>query len=290
MTAQRRSESLQDTPLAISALSGNSLQSAGINNVVAPNNDLPNVNINETSGTVRITIRGIGIVASQPNAEGAIAYHVDGVYVSRPEAVGDGFFDVDRIEVVRGPQGTLYGRNATGGAINLITRDPTDTFQGNAEIRVGNYSMITTEAGIGGPIADGVSFRIAGQTVDRDGWGRDGQGLPLNDQRTRAIRGKLKFEPSYNFTNLLSADYFHEDDSSGAYLVTAAGIPGRVPIGVQFGFPLAEDPRRDSNGDFPAILQKDNWSITQHGQSGNFAAVQHHFDYRISLGRFLSAV
>lgn len=263
VTAQRRAESVQDTPLAISALGGDALRNSGVTNVLQLNNSLPNVNINQTSGTVRITVRGIGIVGTQPNQEGAVAFHVDGVYVGRPEAQSDGFFDVERVEVVRGPQGTLYGRNATGGAINVITRNPTSTLTANAELSVGNYDLVSVEAGIGGPITDALSFRVAGQAISRSGWGHDGFGRDINDQKTRAIRGKLKFEPTSNLSVLLAADYFHEDDASGLYNVVGPGdLAGRRPIGVELGFPLARNPARNTNGDFPAALRKNDWSVT----------------------------
>jgi len=263
VTAQRRAESIQDTPLAISALGGDALQKTGVTDITQLGTRLSNVSINTNAGITRIAIRGIGSNATQPNLETPIAYHVDGVYVSRGEAQGDSFYDVERIEVVRGPQGTLYGRNATGGAVNIITRDPTDEFSGYADFTVGNYSLIQAEAAVSGPLTPTLSFRIAGQAIKRDGFGQDAFGRDIGDQNTRAVRAKLKFEPSSNLKIVASAEYFRERDAAGAqHYIRDGDTPGLINVGVALGYPLAEDPYRNTNSDFPARTSKDDYAFT----------------------------
>src|SRR3546814_5600663 len=125
-------------------------------------------------GVAKISLRGIGLESLQPGAEGSIAFHVDGVFISRSVAALASFYDIQQVEVLRGPQGTLYGRNATGGSINITTRGPTDDLSGYASLSVGNYDQIVAEGAIGGPIVPGLlSARVAFQTQDRDGYGKN---------------------------------------------------------------------------------------------------------------------
>lgn len=262
VTAQKRSQSLQDTPLSISAVTGETLADQQITNINQLNSIIPNVQINTANGVAHITIRGIGIEFTQPGGEANVAYHVDGVYVSRPTATTDSFFDVDRIEVVRGPQGTLYGRNATGGAINVITRNPTDYLNGYVGVGIGNYGSIETSGAISGPIAPGVSARIAFQTADRGGFGEQGNGVPLDNLHTRAVRGKLMLEPTDGFSFLVSGDYFHQDDYSGTFNYIRRGDNGLPNVDTLFGGIIADNPFRNTTSLFPSGTQKDDWSVT----------------------------
>src|SRR3546814_1162409 len=116
------------------------LQDRQVTSVDQVSSVAPGVNFGTYGGAARIAVRGIGFDTINPGAEGRIAYHVDGVYISRPGAQFGTFFDVDRVDVLRGPQGTLYGRNATGGSINVITNAPTDTPSGYVNLTVGNRS------------------------------------------------------------------------------------------------------------------------------------------------------
>jgi iron complex outermembrane receptor protein len=148
--------------------------------------------------------------------------------------------------VLRGPQGTLYGRNAVGGSVNLVTRNPTTEYSGFAEATVGNYDRVTLEAGVGGPISDTISFRIAGQTNDRGGYGKNVvTGDDIDDLKTRAVRGKIDIHPSDAFNLLLSADYARQDDHSGAYHYAGQIIPGTVTSGVALGGNLPNNPARN---------------------------------------------
>lgn len=289
VTAQKRAESVRDTPLAITATSGEALLSRNITSLQDLTNITPNVNISSAQGTAHITIRGIGIGSTQPGAEGNVAVHVDGAYVSRPQSTLNAFYDVERLEVVRGPQGTLYGRNSTAGAINIITRDPTDNFTGFGQVTVGNYELITTEAGVGGPIAPGVSARIAFQTQDRGGYGWQqfpaglpsipngapggaGSGVPatvtqgfktdLDDLKTRAVRGKLKFDLSEDLSVLLAGEYFYQKDHSGIFMIAGAGPSGAPAVETLFGGVLAPNPRRNSYTQFPQGTRKEDYSFT----------------------------
>jgi iron complex outermembrane receptor protein len=264
VTAQKRVETVQNTPLAISVLSGNTLRQQGDNNILALANSLANVNINILQNSVHINIRGIGLTTITPVSEASVAFHIDGVYVSQPESQSDTLFDIERIEVARGPQGTLYGRNATGGAVNVITADPTDTLQGYAQLTLGNYGTVVTEGAVSGPIADGISGRIAFQTSNHDGYGFQGlpdRPTPFDNLNTRAVRGKLKFDFGNNVTTILSADYFHQDDASGILTFIGESANGMAPVLTHFAGGTFSPNPRDLYGDLPSGTRKDDWGV-----------------------------
>ena len=255
VTAQRREERLQDVPIAITAVTGESLSTRNVTDVLQLATSAPNVQFGQAQGQARLAIRGIGFDTTNPGNEARVAYHIDGIYVSRPGAVLGTFYDVDRVEILRGPQGTLYGRNAVAGNINVLTKNPTDHFEGFAEATIGNYDTVLLQGAVGGPIAEGVSFRIAGQTADRDGFGfNNTTKQDVDDLHTRAVRAKLQFDPSSSLRIRLDADYFKEDDSSGAYhyrrpcggCTDALGRPYIIP-GPVFGQPFPTD-LRDYDG------------------------------------------
>lgn len=224
VTAQRRSQSIQFTPLAISAFSGDDLAQRGKTVLADMGRDVPGLNVSQQGGSARITIRGIGFDSFSIGAEGAATFNVDGVVYSRQASALAGFYDVDRIEVLRGPQGTLYGRNATSGAINVITRRPSGTLEGFAALTLGNYSTVNAEGGLGGPISDTISGRLSFNTQERDGYGRNlVTGHDIDDRQSRAVRGQLLFEPSADLSILLSGDYYRQHDNSGGLHVLGPG-------------------------------------------------------------------
>jgi iron complex outermembrane receptor protein len=244
VTAEKRATNLQSTALAMSAISGDELRSRQVTDVQALSQTVPGVDFADLQGQARISIRGVTWDNLHTGDESPVAYYVDGIYVARPAAVMPTFFDVDRVEVVRGPQGTLYGRNATGGVVNVITGDPTDTPHGFLNLTAGNYAAVTAEGAVSGPLASGVSGRIAFQTVNHDGYGVDTTNqLPVEDQHTQAMRGKLRFKLADNFDVLVSADYMHEKDHADAYHYLGPGKAGVVPLGVARGGVIDSDPR-----------------------------------------------
>lgn len=250
VTAQRRAEPLQKTPLAISAIAGDNIGPGQVQKFSDLQGTVPNLSISLYNGAARANIRGIGLEQINTGAEGSIAINQDGVFISRPAVGLSGFYDVERVEVLRGPQGTIQGRNATGGAINIISRAPTEEFSGYARLNVGNYSRIGTEAAISGALVpDVLSARLAVQTEDRDGYGRNlFTGNDVDDARTRAARLSLLLRASENADFRLTADYYEADDAANGYKYVRPGrqsAPGvSVPItGVRLGGQTATDPR-----------------------------------------------
>ncbi len=236
VTAQKRSQSLQDVSLAVSAIGSEQLQDAQVNNIQDLQTLVPSVNFGSDFNQAKIFIRGVGANTSTTGSSTGVAFHVDGAYVARAEAQLTSLFDVDRVEVLRGPQGTLYGRNAVGGSINIITGKPSDTFEGYGRFTYGNYNSIIAEAAIAGPIANGISFRIAGKTEDRDGYGTNpASGRDVDDLNRRMVRGQLKFDLGATTDLLLAGEYFRQDDASGAIHYLRASFPGvarLAPLGV----------------------------------------------------------
>nr|WP_087574655.1 TonB-dependent receptor [Sphingomonas sp. CDS-1] len=234
VTAQKRSESLQKVPLAVTAVTAADLDRSGIRDLQGVVSSVPNLNLGTQLGMAKVALRGIGLENISAGAEGSIAFHVNGVFLSRSVSALASFYDVQQVEVLRGPQGTLYGRNATGGSINITTRKPTQELSGYFNLTGGNYGRVTTEGAVSGAIVPGVlAARLAFQTQNHDGYGKNIiTGNEVDNLNSRAVRGTLLFTPTERLTVDITADYFRKRDHSGAYHQTGgAGFsaPG-VPI------------------------------------------------------------
>lgn len=206
VTAQRREENLQRVAVAVSALDSAALVQAGVAQPQDLSKLVPALKISASGGGgTQVTIRGVGNFAGNAYAEPAVAVNMDGVYLARSGGPNGLFYDLDRVEVLKGPQGTLYGRNATAGAINIITRKPDDALSVQGSLTVGNYDLWRGEAAINLPIAQDAALRVAGTISRRDGYLTDG----YLDDRTDAVRAQLKLKPTDRLSLLLSADYAH---------------------------------------------------------------------------------
>jgi iron complex outermembrane receptor protein len=196
----------------------------------------PGLNAGSFGGQARIAIRGIGFDTINPGQEGRVAYHLDGIYVSRPSAQLGTFFDVSQVEVLRGPQGTLYGRNATGGSINVITNQPTDAPSGYVDLTVGNYRRIAVDAALGGPITQNIDARIAVSANSHSGYGEDTYlREPIDDANTHGVRGIVRYKPDSRFKWTLSADYYGEDDHNYGIHYFGQAQPGQILTATLFG-------------------------------------------------------
>jgi iron complex outermembrane recepter protein len=215
VTATRREESAQRTAIPITAITGDALAAKGIANVQALTGIAPSLKIAQAGGGgLLISTRGVGNLGANNFNEPGVAINYDGTYLARSFGANGIFFDVARVEVLKGPQGTLYGRNSTGGVVNIITNDPTSELGGNATIDFGNYALKRGSGAINIPIADGVALRVAAQGVDRDGYLTDG----YNDEKAYAARVKLKIDPSPDLSILLEANYASNKGLGIAYV------------------------------------------------------------------------
>ena len=236
VTAQRRTENLQDIPLAVTSFSAKNLNDKGVYDLFGLTSLAPNLDIVQNNGRVKVFIRGIGLTLDNSGSEGAVAVHQDGVVIAYPNSQGTSFYDIERIEVLRGPQGTLFGRNATGGTLNIITRGPTDEVKVNARANFGNYEAREFELGVGGPLVkDKLSARAAFYKVDRDGFGENTfNGEDIDDRDEIAARGKLKWQVTDELTVVAAIDYWDADDS-GAVVHTFGSAFGELQGVVEGG-------------------------------------------------------
>ena len=215
VTANRREEALQKSSLSIQVLSDDQIRQAGVTHSQDLNRLIPGIQIAGGGNAAQIYIRGVGDFAASPLSNPAVAVNVDGVYISRPQGVNSSFYDLERLEVLRGPQGTLYGRNASGGALNIITNRPSvDGVDGYASLGFGNYSLFEAQGAINVPLSDSVAVRVAANYVNRDGYLSD----DTNDEDTTAGRVRLLFQPSDDFSLLLNADVAEEKGKGPGYV------------------------------------------------------------------------
>lgn len=206
VTAQRRSENLQRAAIPVSAISGDMLTSAGISRPAELTAAIPSLQVAPSAGPYNLFyLRGVGNFQGNALSESAIAFTFDGVYIGRPSGTTGFFYDLDRVEVVKGPQGTLYGRNATGGAINVISKSPElHRFGAEASIEYGNYDALRFEGVVNAPLGNDAALRLAGVRVKHDGYMNDG----TDDQNDWGLRATLRAEPTSNLRLDLVADYF----------------------------------------------------------------------------------
>lgn len=261
VTAERRATNVQTTALAVSAFSSEMLERSQVDTIEDLSVLVPNINFGQQFGNARIAIRGIGFDTIAPGSEARVAYHLDGVYVSRPSAGLAGFYDVERIEVLRGPQGTLYGRNATAGSVNVISNAPTEELDGYVRGTVGSHGRIETEGAISGPLVDGLTARLSVRTEQRDGYGKNlTTGRDADDRDTFSARLRLRAEPSDRLRMDLIADFHTEDDHSNALHYFGAGNPNRTPVGIALGGRFSTD-FHDIYSDIESINDRQNWGV-----------------------------
>lgn len=206
VTAQRRSENVQKSSLSIQVLSADAIQRAGATQAGDLITLVPGIQIAAIGSVVQVAIRGVGDTSTNALSTPAVAFNVDGVYVSRSTAIGNNFYDIARIEALKGPQGTLYGRNASGGAINLITNAPKlGVSDGYLELEGGNYAMKRAAGAFNLPVGDTFAVRGAFQIIDRDGFLSDGS----SDLKTQAGRLRALWKPSSAVSLALNFDIGH---------------------------------------------------------------------------------
>ena len=160
-------------PVSVTAINGQALEERGVTNVIGLNNLAPGLRVSsgDAAANPKIFIRGVGLSDFNPNSSSGVGIYVDGVYVGTPLAQMAGFFDIGQIEILRGPQGTLYGRNTNGGAVNITTRRPTQSFTAEAGAEYATYNAVTLNGAVGGPVIDDVlAVRAAAQYVKDDGY------------------------------------------------------------------------------------------------------------------------
>ena len=322
VTAQKRSENLQDTPISISVLGGKALEDRHIGALVdLGDGAIPSLKVApfySRPGALIMNVRGIGVLSdsNQPARDQGVGVYIDGVYMGRPQGLGAALYDIENIEVLKGPQGTLFGRNTEGGAVSIVTKKPSGVFKLSATAGVGNFGAYKSELHLDMPAIANVAFKLDGVISARDGW-VDNPLTMANDfggYEKRGIHAGLLWEPSTKF----SADYGYDnsyDASTTLYLQllapgtlkTAAvatvqssrattanvGVPQQPSIGKTSGHRLTLDWKLTDNLILKSISstrdlsqgQYDNGSasVTMFSATGNYTDVKFG---RYSLAQF----
>ncbi len=216
VTAQKRAESLQDTPIAITALTGESIEQFARDDVAGLAFATPSLAYSEAGGEAQLYIRGVGSNLFTVGADPSVAMNLDGIYLGRANMGLTQFLDVERVEVLRGPQGTLYGRNATGGAINIISRMPTEEFEGYGSLGFGSFDRRELRAALSGPLSERWSARVAVRGLKDDGYTDDidpAGSNQLDDNDLKAVRSVLRWRGD-SLSATLIGDYSEFDNGN----------------------------------------------------------------------------
>jgi outer membrane receptor protein involved in Fe transport len=263
VTAERRSTSVQDTPLALSVLDGEKLRQGGNQGLTELAQQVPSLSFAQSFGIAQIFIRGVGNNFFSPGGDPGVATYADGVYLSDQEATAVAFLDLERIEVLRGPQGALYGRNATGGAVNLVSAAPTNELEGRVGVQFGDFGRVQGDAVLSGPIGGGITARASVQYRRLDGFTRNelagAAGARKRGDAEDSLAGRLQVaRPLGEGRLLLTAAGFTQNDAGPALKILADPFP--QPAELLFGVRPSSAPRSfKSQG---AENRRDVWSVT----------------------------
>ena len=267
VTAQKRPQTVLETPISLTAFGGEFLEDARVDTVSDVATITPNFQT-FTGGSqtnAKIGIRGVTSVGNSA-IEPSVGVFIDGVYYARPGSVIGNLVDIEAVEVLRGPQGTLFGRNTPVGALNITTRGPEDEPSGLLNVAYGNYDQRDVEAAYGAMVSDTVGFRVASRYTDRDGYGDNELAGEIEGQSNLNLRGKLRFEPTDAFTATLIGDYA-EIESGGpiieiladtvnpVFAGTLAQLYGDSPVTEDSFDRTVREVREDS-------LDDEQWGIT----------------------------
>ncbi|ARU15409.1 hypothetical protein A9D14_03495 [Croceicoccus marinus] len=262
VTAQKESQNLQDVPISVTAVTGEMIEDAQINNIADLSNSIPNVQINTFSNSpdsAVFTIRGVGVNDADPYVGTTVSVVVDGVVVGVNTAALLSLFDIERVEVLRGPQGTLFGANTTGGVINVITKQPTGEFGGDVQFVYGNYGQLEVNASLNFPIAEQLAGKISVLHNEMDGYFRNYlDGERIGERNITTFRGYLQYDGA-DYDATLIGEYVRSRNGSQTGVLIAG--PGEL-----FYTPgETEDPfdfRRGLSDDQPDLNDRDTYSLT----------------------------
>lgn len=268
VTASRREESLQDVPIAVTALSGDTLENAGVGSVEALASIAPSVTFTQSSNDQNnsINIRGVGTSVFSQGVESSVSVVVDDVVMARQAMGFQDLVDIERVEVLRGPQSTLFGKNASAGVVSVTTRAPTNTFTGMADGQYAEGGEYALRASLSGPIGTMFSARLTGFYKEFDGHIDNADGRDLNGYENWGLRGKIQFQPDPDFTFTLIGDYRESRQDCCIYTVrntaqaTGAAAGGRldallVPV-------VAGVENADTNVNAPVFNNSDQWGVS----------------------------
>ncbi|MEC9358559.1 MAG: TonB-dependent receptor [Pseudomonadota bacterium] len=240
VTAQKREENLNDVPISVSAFSGDQLDARGVQTPKDLQLEVPGLQYNIVAGYSLIYIRGVGTGAFIPSADPSVATYIDNVYYPFAHGLASALGSVERIEVLKGPQGTLFGRNSTGGAINILTKDPVPEWKSSVQVDFGNYNRKNVRADVNIPVIDSLALSLAGLRYEEDSYytlSEDSPNDSLEKDESLGYKAKLKWSPTDNLSGLLSYSYINTQGSTA--LLFPAKDP--KPLGVLLGVTESPD-------------------------------------------------
>ena len=256
VTAQKREQSLQDVPISISTFTGEFLEDSGIDTLQQLGQYTPNLSLAFSSQLAnnRIVLRGVGSVGNSA-IEPSVAVFVDGIYIPRPSSVIGTLTDLEIVEVLRGPQGTLFGRNASMGALNIRTRKPGDEFSGDIRASYGNYNHVQVAGALSGACSPEIAGRVAFQYSDRNGYGQNsftenGSDSDVGKWEDGSVRGKLFFEPAPDLDITLTADFSRIINGGGVIEVLSDTVQPEYLVALR-RFLSPTDPLTMPTGEVP---------------------------------------
>ena len=228
VTAQRREQNLQDVGTSVTAFDANALQQLGFNDVTDVAGQVPGLQYNQYGATVTIyNLRGVSQNDFSDHQEAPIAVYADDAYIGTTGALAGSLFDLQRVEVLRGPQGTLFGRNATGGLIQYVSKAPTDTPEAYLQVTGGNFGTIESEGALSGPLTDQISARLSFDTANHKGYISNSIGHAINDQAQYAMRLQFKVKLSESGEMLIKLHALTNSDETAGNYSWAASYPTR---------------------------------------------------------------
>ena len=218
VNAQKREESAQDVPITLNAFTPDIIDERGLDSISDLANQLPGVQFSEFSGSGNVSIRGVGTSIVSGTGENSVAVHIDNIFLTQPKAFTMIQEDLGSVEVLKGPQGTLYGRNSTGGVINFFSAAPSSEFGAGVSLLAGNYDRYKATGYITGSLAENVRARLSVQVEERGGYAKNlATGQELEDLSARGGRFSLDASPSANWDAALRISYRKEDFAGPVY-------------------------------------------------------------------------
>ena len=258
VTATKTGETeLQKTPLTVTALTDENLSNSGVFMLEELGMFVPNVEFTHNTGSaVQGFIRGVGNpLFGIGGAETNIAYYMDGIYLERGQGLTNEFFDIERVEILRGPQGTLWGRNANGGAVNFITKKPSDQLEFKTSAEVGNFNKRRFDVTVSGPVLeDKVNVRLALSDTASDGLLENvtSTGNDPRSQDVTSVRAGIEIMPSASINLRLSFDYYDSSNNAGAFKISDGQSMKGITVPQDFF---------EVNQDYPGFLEEKNWGV-----------------------------
>ena len=233
VTAQKRPEDVNTVPIVMTVLTNQNLLQTGIDSAQQLEWATPGLVFGNTNGFAQPYIRGVGSDLIIPGQDSPVGFYLDGVYLPFTASLLQQFGDISRIEVLKGPQGTLYGRNTTGGAVNIITRDPEQTFAADASVSAGNLGYAKATTFIAGGLTDRLSANFAGVYSIHNGFVNVlNDGGHLDDLDQFGLQSKIKYEMNESWSFLIGGDYVHKNDSSDTVYTGLVRSEMPLPPGV----------------------------------------------------------